>query len=186
MVTKKFLWGGALAANQCEGAYFENERRESNLDYIPMGEYRFEVASGKMPPEQLPAGLYYPSRTGVDFYHRFREDVALFAEMGFKALRFSIAWSRIFPKGTEKEPNEKGLQFYEDLVDECLKYSIEPIVTLNHFDVPMGLVYSIGAWRSREMVNCYEKLCRALFQRLKGKVHYWITFNEINMILHMV
>lgn len=185
MLTEKFLWGGALAANQCEGAYLEDGRKISNLDLIPAGKYRFEVASGKMPPEHLPDGLCYPARTGVDFYHRYREDVALFAEMGFKTLRFSISWSRIFPNGTEAEPNEKGLRFYENLVDECIRHHIEPLVTLNHFDVPLGLINTIGAWRSREMIGCYEKLCRVLFERLKGKVHYWITFNEINMILHM-
>lgn len=182
---KNFLWGGALAANQCEGAYLEGNRGMSNLDVIPAEPYRFDVASGKIDPDSLPDGLRYPSRVGVDFYHRYKEDIALFAEMGFKTLRFSVSWSRIFPMGTEQEPNEEGLRFYEDLVDECRKYQMEPLITINHFDVPLGLIRSIGAWRSREMIHHYERLCETLFTRLKGKVHYWITFNEINMILHM-
>lgn len=185
MFAKDFLWGGAVAANQCEGAYLEGGRGLSNLDMIPSGENRFKVASGRLDPEDLPEKSYFPARKGVDFYHHYKEDIALFAEMGFKVFRFSISWSRIFPDGREDEPNEEGLKFYENVVDECLKYHIEPLITIDHFDVPMGLVRAIGAWRSREMVAHYEKLCKVLFTRMKGKVHYWITFNEINMILHM-
>lgn len=185
MFSKDFLWGGAVAANQCEGAYLEGGRGLSNLDMIPAGEDRFKVASGRLDPEDLKEESYFPARMGVDFYHHYKEDIALFAEMGFKVFRFSISWSRIFPDGREDKPNEEGLKFYEDMVDECLKHGIKPLITIDHFDVPMGLVRSIGAWRSREMVDHYEKLCEVLFTRMKGKVHHWITFNEINMILHM-
>jgi 6-phospho-beta-glucosidase len=117
-------------------------------------------------------------------YHRFQEDIALFGEMGFKTYRLSIAWTRIFPNGDEAEPNEEGLQFYEDLFKECHKYGIEPLVTITHFDCPIYLVVKYGGWRNREMVGFYEKLVRALFTRYKGLVKYWLTFNEINMILH--
>ena len=117
-------------------------------------------------------------------YHRYKEDIALFGEMGFKTYRLSIAWSRIFPKGDEQEPNEDGLKFYEDLFKECHKYGIEPLVTITHFDCPMHLVEKYGAWRSRELVGFYENLCRVIFNRYKGLVKYWLTFNEINMILH--
>lgn len=117
-------------------------------------------------------------------YHRYKEDIALFAEMGFKTYRMSIAWSRIFPMGDEKEPNEAGLKFYEDVFKECQKHGIEPLVTITHFDCPMHLIKEYGAWRSRELVGFYENLCRVIFNRYKGLVKYWLTFNEINMILH--
>lgn len=185
MLSKNFLWGGAIAANQCEGAYKEGKRGLSNLDMIPAGEQRFAVACGEKKAEDLEDGLSYPAREGIDLYHHYKEDIAMFAEMGFRVFRFSIAWSRIFPNGTEKEPNEEGLAFYESMIDECLKYGIEPLITINHFDVPLGLIESIGAWRNREMIAHYERLCQTLFTRFKGKVHYWITFNEINMILYM-
>ena len=117
-------------------------------------------------------------------YHRYKEDIALFGEMGFKTYRLSIAWSRIFPKGDEAEPNEAGLAFYEDLFKECHKYGIEPLVTITHFDCPMHLITEYGGWRNRKMLGFYENLCRTLFTRFKGLVKYWLTFNEINMILH--
>ena len=179
-----FLWGGATAANQCEGAYQEGGRGLSNADLIPSGPNRMAVASGKLDPLSL-TGQDYPARKAIDHYHRWREDIALFAEMGFQVYRFSISWSRIFPKGTEAEPNEEGLRFYEDIVDECLKYGIQPLVTINHFDVPLYLIETYGSWRSRELVAFYQNLCRTLFTRFKGKVKYWLTFNEINMILHL-
>ena len=179
-----FLWGGATAANQCEGAYQEGGRGLSNADLIPSGPNRMAVASGKLDPLSL-TGQDYPARKAIDHYHRWREDIALFAEMGFQVYRFSISWSRIFPKGTEAEPNEEGLRFYEDIVDECLKYGIQPSVTINHFDVPLYLIETYGSWRSRELVAFYQNLCRTLFTRFKGKVKYWLTFNEINIILHL-
>ncbi|MCY3025288.1 6-phospho-beta-glucosidase [Aerococcus sp. JJEM-2022a] len=180
-----FLWGGATAANQLEGAYLEDGKGLTNVDVIPQGKYRWEVARGLLSYKDLPEGEYYPSHEAIDHYHRFKEDVALFAEMGFKCYRFSIAWSRIFPKGIEESPNEAGLKFYEELIDELLKYNIEPVVTLSHFDVPLHLVDAIGSWRNRDMVKHFEKFVVTIFNRFKGKVKYYISFNEINMLLHM-
>ena len=115
-------------------------------------------------------------------YEHYKEDIVLLAEMGFNVYRFSISWSRIFPNGDEAEPNEVGLAFYESVIDECRKHGIEPLVTICHFDVPLHLVKTCGAWRDRRMVDYYLHLCRTLFTRFKGKVKYWITFNEINML----
>lgn len=181
---KDFLWGGATAANQCEGGFDEGGRGLANVDVVPVGEDRFPVISGKMKMFTFDEKHFYPAKESIDMYHRYREDIALFGEMGFKTYRLSIAWSRIFPKGDEQEPNEEGLRFYEDLFKECHKHGIEPLVTITHFDCPMHLVEKYGAWRSRELVGFYERLCRCLFTRYKGLVKYWLTFNEINMILH--
>lgn len=128
---------------------------------------------------------YYPAHEAIDMYHNYKDDIKLFAEMGFKCYRMSIAWTRIFPTGIEEVPNEEGLKFYEDLFDECLKYGIEPLVTICHFDVPMYLVEKYGAWRNRKLVDLYVKYCETIFTRFKDKVKYWLTFNEINMILHL-
>ena len=127
---------------------------------------------------------YYPAKEGIDRYHRYKEDIALFGEMGFNTYRLSIARSRIFPNGDEQEPNEEGLAFYENIFLECRKYGIEPLVTITHFDCPMHLVEQYGAWRNRKLVGFYENLSRVIFNRYKGLVKYWLTFNEINMILH--
>jgi len=128
---------------------------------------------------------YYPAKEGVDFYHRYKEDIALIAEMGFKTFRVSIAWTRIFPKGDENEPNEEGLTFYENVFKELRKHDIEPLVTITHFDMPIHLIKEYGGWRNRKVIDFYENLVRLLFTRYKGLVKYWITFNEINMILHL-
>lgn len=181
---KDFLWGGATAANQLEGAYLEGGKGLSSVDLIPHGDYRTPVSLGEMHYSEVPEGEYYPSHEAIDHYHQYKEDVALFADMGFKCYRFSIAWSRIYPKGIEDEPNEAGLQFYESLIDELLKYDIEPVVTINHFDVPKYLIDEYGSWKSREMINFYEKLAVTLFERFAGKVKYWISINEINILLH--
>ncbi|MBM7709863.1 6-phospho-beta-glucosidase [Enterococcus lemanii] len=179
-----FLWGGATAANQCEGGYQAGGRGLANVDLAPLGKDRNAVITGQKKMFQFEEGYTYPAQVGIDMYHRYKEDIALFGEMGFKTYRLSIAWSRIFPKGDEKEPNEEGLLFYENLFKECHKHGIEPLVTITHFDCPMHLVEKYGAWRSRELVGFYENLCRVLFTRYKGLVKYWLTFNEINMILH--
>ena len=181
---KDFLWGGATAANQCEGGYQEGGRGLANVDVIPTGSERRAIITGKRKMTSFEEGYYYPAQEGIDMYHQFKSDIALFGEMGFKTYRLSIAWSRIFPQGDELEPNEAGLQFYEDLFKECHKYGIEPLVTITHFDCPMHLIVKYGGWRNREMIVFYERLCRVLFNRYKGLVKYWLTFNEINMILH--
>ena len=171
---KNFLWGGATAANQCEGAYDEDGKGLSIQDVLPKG---FKVITDGPTPDNL-------KLRGIDYYHRYKEDIALFAEMGFKVYRFSIAWSRIFPTGEEDRPNEAGLQFYDRVIDECLKYGIEPLVTISHYETPLALAKKYNGWSSRILIDLYLKYCRVLFERYKGKVKYWITFNEINSILH--
>lgn len=181
---KDFLWGGATAANQCEGAYNEGGRGLSSVDVVPFGPDRFPVAMGTLKMLSCDAGHFYPSHEAIDMYHHYKEDIALFAEMGFKCYRLSIAWTRILPHGDDAEPNEEGLKFYESLFDECHKYGIEPLVTLCHFDTPIALIQKYGGWKDRRMVDAYTHYCEVLFRRFAGKVKYWLTFNEINMILH--
>lgn len=168
-----FLWGGATAANQCEGAYLEDGKGLSIQDVLPKG---FAYITEEPTPDNL-------KLKGIDYYHRFKEDIALFAEMGFKAYRFSIAWSRIFPTGEEEMPNEAGLLFYDAVIDECLKYGMEPIVTISHYETPLALARKYNGWTNRIMIDLYLKFAVTLFKRYKGKVKYWITFNEINSIL---
>jgi len=182
---ENFLWGGATAANQCEGAYQEGGRGLANVDVCPAGKDRFPVGLGRMPMLVPDDKHYYPAMEGIDFYHRYKEDIRLFGEMGFKVFRMSIAWTRIFPEGDETKPNEEGLQFYENVFKECRKYGIEPLVTITHFDCPMHLITEYGGWKNRKMIDFYKNLVTVLFTRYKGLVKYWITFNEINMILHL-
>lgn len=178
-----FLWGGATAANQCEGGYNLGGRGLANVDVTPYGKDRFPVFEGKMKMFELDDEHYYPALEAIDMYHHYQEDIRLFAEMGFKCYRFSIAWSRIFPNGDEAVPNEEGLAFYDRILDELEKYDIEPLITICHFDIPMHLVTEYGAWRNRKMIDFYLNYCEVLFNRYKGRVKYWLTFNEINMIL---
>ncbi|MDO6447779.1 6-phospho-beta-glucosidase [Oceanobacillus profundus] len=180
-----FLWGGALAANQVEGAYLEGGKGLTTVDLMPTGEKRWQIAIGKIDSFTPDENEFYPSHKAIDFYHHYKEDIALFAEMGFKALRVSISWARIFPNGNDETPNEAGLQFYDDLFDELLKHKIEPVVTMAHFDVPVHLVEAYGSWKSRELVGFFETYAKTIFTRYKDKVKYWMTFNEINMLLHM-
>lgn len=182
---KGFLWGGATAANQCEGACDEGGRGLANVDVIPHGGERWAVMAGERRMLDFEDGLYYPARTGIDFYHRYREDIALMAEMGFTCFRLSIAWSRIFPNGDDEEPNEEGLAFYEDVFRELRCHGIEPVVTITHFDLPVNLIRRYGGWRSRRLIDLYQRLAKVLFVRYRGLVRYWLTFNEINMILHL-
>ena len=181
---KDFLWGGATAANQYEGAYNEGGRGIANVDLTPLGEERKSIISGKRKMLEFEEGYYYPAKEAVDFYHRYKEDIGLLAEMGFKTFRLSIGWSRIFPNGDEEAPNEEGLQFYENVFKECRKHGIEPLVTITHFDCPIHLINEYGGWRNRKLIEFYKKLCEVIFTRYKGLVKYWLTFNEINMILH--
>ncbi len=181
---KNFLWGGATAANQVEGGVFEDGRGLANVDLMPLGKDRYSIGTGNMKMDKFDDDHLYPSHQAVDMYHHYQEDIALFGELGMKVYRFSIAWTRIFPNGDEAEPNEQGLQFYDHIIDECLKYNIEPLVTINHFDCPMYLVKKFGGWRNRQMIDCYLNLTKVLFKRYQHKVKYWLTFNEINMILH--
>lgn len=181
---KGFLWGGATAANQLEGAYNVDGRGLANVDVTPHGDERFSVIAGQRTMLDFEEGYHYPAQEGIRFYENYKEDIKLFAEMGFKTFRLSIAWTRIFPNGDEEEPNEKGLQFYEDVFKELKKYDIEPLVTITHFDFPIHLIKEYGGWKNRKVVDFYEKLVTVLFNRYKGLVKYWLTFNEINMLLH--
>lgn len=185
VLSKDFLWGGATAANQCEGAYNEGGRGLANVDVIPHGPDRGAVMRGKMPMTSLDDQHYYPALKGIDFYHHYKDDIRMFGEMGFKTFRLSIGWSRIFPNGDESEPNEEGLKFYEDVFRECHKYGIEPLVTITHFDCPMHLITEYGGWKNPKLIEFYKNLVTVLFTRYKGLVKYWLTFNEINMILHL-
>ena len=180
-----FLWGGAVAANQCEGGYLEGNKGLATIDVIPVGKDRFPVMLGKMKMFECDNEHYYPSHEAIDFYYNYKEDIALLAEMGFKTFRLSIAWTRIFPNGDDASPNEEGLKFYDNVFDECKRYGIEPLVTIAHFDVPMNLVKTIGGWKNRKMVDYYIKYCEVIFNRYREKVRYWLTFNEINMLLHL-
>ena len=175
-MSKEFLWGGATAANQYEGAYQADGKGLSIAD-VEKG------ARHGVPREihdRVMEGSYYPSHEAVDFYHYYKEDIALFAEMGFKCFRMSINWPRIFPRGDEQQPNEAGLAFYDKVFDELHKYGIEPVVTLSHYETPLYLVQHYGSWRSRELIGFFARYCEAVFRRYKGRVRYWMTFNEIN------
>jgi 6-phospho-beta-glucosidase len=181
---KDFLWGGAIAANQAEGAYLEGGKGLTTVDTIPHGKDRLSVKLGIEKRFSLRDDEYYPSHVGIDFYHRYKEDIALMAEMGFTVFRTSIAWSRIYPNGDELTPNAEGIAFYRDMFAECKKYGIEPLVTLCHFDVPMHLVKEYGSWRNRKMVEFFTRYARTCFEAFDGLVKYWLTFNEINILLH--
>ncbi len=173
---KDFLWGGAVAAHQLEGGWKEGGKGISVADVMTAGsvDKKREITDGVI------EGLNYPNHEAIDFYHRYKEDIALFAEMGFKCFRTSIAWTRIFPNGDDESPNEEGLKFYDDLFDECLKYGIQPVVTLSHFELPYHLVTEYGGFRNRKCIDFFVKFAKVCFERYKNKVKYWMTFNEIN------
>ncbi|MFS0562080.1 6-phospho-beta-glucosidase BglA [Terribacillus sp. 179-K 1B1 HS] len=173
---KDFLWGGALAAHQFEGGWNQDGKGPSVIDVMTAGAHGVprEIT------ESIEADKFYPNHEAIDFYNRYKEDVALFAEMGLKCLRTSIGWTRIFPKGDDAEPNEAGLKFYDDLFDELLKHGIEPVITLSHFEMPLHLAREYGGFRSREVVDHFVRFAEVCFNRYKDKVKYWMTFNEIN------
>lgn len=189
-----FLWGGATAANQIEGAYLEGGKGLSTSDFAAykdpyaqgkVNNFTFDVSSAELNKyKENPEAFDFPKRRGIDFYHRYEEDIALFAEMGFKVFRLSISWARIFPTGLEDKPNEEGLAFYDKVFDECAKYGIEPLVTMSHYEMPITLTEKYNGWMSRELVPLFEKYARAILERYKNKVKYWITFNEMNMNLN--
>ncbi|SEE74354.1 6-phospho-beta-glucosidase [Arthrobacter alpinus] len=170
-----FLWGGATAANQIEGAYATGGKGLSIQDVMPKG-------ITERPTEGPTADNL--KQVAIDFYNRYEEDIALFAEMGFKVYRFSIAWSRIFPNGDDAEPNEEGLAFYARVLDQLEKHGIEPMVTISHYETPLNLARTYGGWTNRAMIAFYERYCEVLFERFGSRVKYWLTFNEINSVLH--
>jgi len=171
-----FLWGGATAANQFEGAWDVDGKGPSTSDMCTNGSHK----TPKRITRQIEEGTLYPSHEAIDFYHHYKEDIALFAEMGFKTFRLSIAWTRIFPTGMEETPNEAGLAFYDRVFDECLKYGIEPLVTISHYEMPFALTETFNGWVGRECIDLFVRYCGVLFERYKDKVKYWLTFNEIN------
>lgn len=175
-LSKDFLWGGAVAAHQLEGGWKEGGRGPSVSDLLTAGAYGIprRITDGVVEGES------YPNHKGIDFYHTYKDDIALFAELGFKCFRTSISWSRIFPKGDETEPCEAGLQFYDDLFDELLKYGIEPVITLSHFEMPYYLAKEYGGWVNRRLIGFFVHYAVTVMERYKDKVKYWMTFNEIN------
>jgi len=219
---KNFLWGGATAANQCEGAYDIGGKGLSTADVQTCGGIsNFDVKINGLPEEMMrfykklryitykdelgvenacmlvkmdtypekgvPSILdseYYPNHKAIDFYHHFKEDIKMFAEMGFKCYRMSIAWTRIFPNGEELIANEEGLKFYDEVFDECLKYGIQPVVTMSHYEMPLHLSIKYNGWANRKLIGLFEKFAKTIFERYKDKVKYWLTFNEINSIIH--
>lgn len=191
---KDFLWGGATAAHQVEGGYKEGGKGLSVSDVytfdsrLPREQWTDQwhlMTHQQVEEAQDPKSKkYYPKRHGNDFYHHYKEDIALFAEMGFKCYRTSIAWTRIFPNGDELVPNEEGLKFYDNMFDELLKYGIEPVVSLSHYEMPLYLATEYGGWVNRKVIDFYVNFATTVFERYKNKVKYWMTFNEINCVKH--
>lgn len=175
-----FLWGGAIAANQCEGAFDEDGKGLSIVDVVRGS----TLGVDRIIDDSIKDNVYYPSHEAIDMYHRYKEDIKLFAELGLKCLRFSINWARIYPNGDEKYPNEKGLEYYDNFIDELKKYNIEPIITLSHFETPLNLVTKYGSWRNRKLIDFFVRYCETVMKRYKNKVKYWLTFNEINEIMN--
>ncbi|WP_129045584.1 6-phospho-beta-glucosidase [Companilactobacillus metriopterae] len=173
---KDFLWGGAVAAHQFEGGWDAGGKGPSVIDVMTAG-------SNGVPreiTETIEPDKFYPNHEAIDFYHHYKEDIALFAEMGLKCFRTSIAWTRIFPNGDEELPNEEGLKFYDNVFDELLKYNIEPVITLSHFEMPLHLAKEYGGFKNRNVVDFFTKFAEVCFKRYHSKVKYWMTFNEIN------
>ena len=200
-----FLWGGATSANQFEGGWNEGARGPSAADVITAGSHSSPrlvtwrkpdtgesgftglgfARAMEFPEGAVPAildGVYYPSHVATDFYHHYPEDIALMAEMGFKTFRMSLSWSRIFPNGDDEVPNEEGLAFYDKVFDELISYGIEPLVTLSHYETPLNLSIKYGGWVNRKLIGFFERFATCVFNRYKGKVKYWLTFNEINIM----
>ena len=175
---KDFLWGGAVAAHQVEGGWDQGGKGMSVADVMTAGDNVTHtprrITDGVLPGEN------YPNHEAVDFYHRYKEDIALFAEMGFKALRTSIQWTRIFPEGDETTPNEEGIAFYNDLIDTCLSYGIEPVITLQHFEMPWGLVKKYNGFMDKRVIDYFCRFASVCFERFGDRVKYWMTINEIN------
>ncbi len=204
---KTFLWGGATAANQYEGGWDEGGKGPNTSDVMTNGSYTeprkvtwrneetgetgfapFAFEGMQFPEGAKPAvldGVYYPSHVATDFYHHYKEDIALMGEMGFKAFRLSMNWARVVPNGDDAEPNPEGLAFYDAVFDELHKYGIEPLVTLSHYETPLNLTNKYGGWKNRELIGFYENYVKTVFEHFKGKVKYYLTFNEINIISMM-
>ncbi|MBU5360902.1 family 1 glycosylhydrolase [Enterococcus raffinosus] len=183
----QFFWGGAISAAQSEGNYLADGRQPSNFDYLPLDDRRLKAVYKNQAGSILVStgDEIYPGRNGNDFYHHYREDIALLKELGVNSFRFSISWSRIFPTGEEEQPNEAGLKFYEDLLTELEKQQMEPIVTLSHFEIPIHLVKKYNGWEDRKVIDFFLHYGKTVMSRFKGRIKYWIPFNEMNMVLHI-
>ena len=186
---KGFLWGGAVAANQCEGAWLEDGKQPNVTDVMvgianknPSIKWNEETSKWEM---ALDPDKVYLSHEAIDFYHRYKEDLKLMAGMGFKAFRTSIAWGRIFPNGDETQPNEAGLKFYEDMIDTMIELGMEPVITLSHYETPLHLLTEYGGWSNHQLIDFWKRYVTTVFERYKGKVKYWLTFNEVNNMKHM-
>lgn len=196
-----FLWGGDISAAQCEGAWNEGGKAPIEADYLLGGSkksmrfawYRLpDGAEGKtmQMAGQLPAGAryilqdgaFYPNHRSVDFYHRYREDIALFAELGIKAINLSVSWARIYPNGVAGGVNQKGLDYYRDLLTLCREHNIEPIVTLYKYDLPVFYLEDWGGWSNRALIDEYVTFATTCLKEFRGLAHYWITFNELNVL----
>ncbi|MDN6418455.1 MAG: family 1 glycosylhydrolase, partial [Lactiplantibacillus plantarum] len=183
---KDFLWGGATAANQVEGAWNEAGKGLTTAEVVKKTTDRKHMSMDDVTISSIQTALddqtdtMYPKRRGVDFYHHYKEDIKLFAEMGFKVYRFSIAWSRLFPKGDELKPNSDGLAFYDRVIDELRRYHIQPLVTLSHYEMPIGLTLKQNGWASRATIADFNRFTEVVFKHFKGRVPYYLTFNEIN------
>lgn len=175
---ENFLWGGATAANQCEGAWNVDGKGPSTADHVTAG----SLTSPRIWTKGINPNYYYPSHEAIDLYHRYKEDIALFGEMGFKSYRMSIGWSRIFPNGDDAQPNQKGLDFYRSLFEECRKYGIEPVVTLSHYEMPYHLVEAYNGWADRQVIDFFTRYTETVMREYKDLVKYWLTFNEINIL----
>lgn len=190
-MNSKFLWGGATAANQLEGGYDSDGRGLSLSDVFRF----YQKEDRKLMKKELTLKEVlelskdttgnFPKRRGIDFYNHYKEDIELLSKMGINAFRLSFSWSRIFPRGDESEPNEKGLQFYESVIDELLRHHIEPVVTLSHFETPLVIATEYGGWANKKVIDFYFRYCDTVFQRFKGKIKYWMSFNEINAALEI-
>lgn len=186
---KDFLWGGAIAACQAEGAYQEDGKTLTIPDITPYNKNinrkltkQVEITLDMIEQNSRDKNdIHYPKRLGIDFYHQYKKDIALFAEMGFKVFRFSIAWSRIYPNGDDEIANEKALTVYDDMINECLIHNMKPLITISHFDMPIVLIKKYGGWQNPYMITLYERYCKTLFERYRNQVEMWIPFNEINM-----
>ena len=188
---KDFLWGGATAANQVEGAWNEDGKGMTIEDCLPYRDVgianftkQFEFTSKDL-EDALKAGPKenYPKRRGIDFYHHYKEDIKMFGEMGFKVYRMSISWARIYTHPWDEKPNEKGIAFYRDVFNECHKYGMEPLVTLSHYDPPLDIVTKYRGWYSREVIDLFVKYAKTCFTEFKDQVKYWLTFNEVDAML---
>lgn len=180
MFPENFLWGAAIAANQAEGGFREGGKGESISDHLTRG----SKASPRIYTEEIEESRIYPSHAGIDFYHRYPEDIRLLAGMSIKALRLSIAWSRIYPRGDEAKPNQDGLEYYHSVFEECRKYGIQPLVTLSHYELPYVLARDYGGWSNPELIGFFERFARTCFEEFREEVRLWITFNEINASIY--